>query len=315
MTGRPALRRGELGQAGNGAATAAYRKCRGYGSSPSILSLGLLAEAASSLAPIFLRLPIRAQWSPRYAQCGMRRNQYPLTHAAALGGLLAYGCLAGSQCLAAQVHVPSTRSTHVAVATEAGNQRVGPAFAPSRTSVSSRIATQACQAALQRYPLHVSLHLSKQGQGFDLRTLFFAPVSPRVAWHAMTDYDAMASYMPGMQRSEVLAESGNTLHVLQEGRAGIAPFRVNLRSQLTITLQRHAASWVTTGGNLDSRGNAYVSAHDGGSAVTYAAHILPRVWIPPLLGPWLMHAQLKRQMLALRGHMCALLSGQTVVTR
>ena len=33
LTGRPALRRGELGQVGNGAATAVYCKCRGNGSS------------------------------------------------------------------------------------------------------------------------------------------------------------------------------------------------------------------------------------------------------------------------------------------
>lgn len=238
-----------------------------------------------------------------------------MTHAAALGSLLAYGSLAAPHGLAAQVYSTAERSTQAAVAKGSIACGVGPEFAPSHASASSRIAASACKAALQRYPLHVSLQPSKQGQGFDLRTRFFVPVPPRVAWHAMTDYDAMASYMPGMLRSEVLAVSGNTIQVLQEGRAGIAPFRMDLRSLLTITLQRHAASWVTTRGNLESRGNAEVSGHDRGSAVTYAALIVPRVWIPPLLGPWLMRSQLKRQMLALREHMCALLGKQTVMTR
>ena len=245
----------------------------------------------------------------------MQQNRHQLAHAAALGSVLAYGSLAGLHCLAAHAHLPSGPSTHVAVAKESGSYGTDPDFAHSRASASSRIAAGACKAALQRYPLHVSLQPAKRGHGFDLRTQFFAPVPPRVAWYAMTDYDAMASYMPGMRRSEVLAKSGNTIQVLQEGRAGIAPFRVKLRSLLTVTLQRHAASWVTTGGNLESRGNAEVSGHAGGSAVTYAALILPTVWIPPLLGPWLMHSQLKRQMLALRSHMCALLGGQSTVTR
>ena len=245
----------------------------------------------------------------------MQWNRYQLTHAAALGGLLAYGSLAGPHGLAAQVYSTAERSNQAAVAQESGAYGASPDFAPSHAGASSRTAASACKAALQRYPLHVSLQPSKQGQGFDLQTQFFAPVPPRVAWHAMTDYDAMASYMPGMLRSEVIAVSGDTIQVLQEGRAGIAPFRVNLRSQLTITLQRHAASWVTTRGNLESRGSAEVSGHDRGSAVTYTALILPKVWIPPLLGPWLMRSQLKRQMLALRRHMCALLGEHAAMTR
>ncbi len=135
----------------------------------------------------------------------------------------------------------------------------------------------------------------------------FAPVPVQIAWEAMTDYNAMASYLPGLERSEVLAADGDSLQVLQVGRGGIMPFWVTLRSTLQITLRGHVATWFTTHGNLDSQGRAEVSAQSGGSAVHYTAQLHPLTWLPPLLGPWFMRKQLQRQMTALRVHMCVLL--------
>lgn len=139
-----------------------------------------------------------------------------------------------------------------------------------------------------------------------MRLRFFAPVPVRVAWQAMTDYDAMASYMPGMQRSEVQAVDGDTLRVLQEGSSGVGPLRVSVHSLLDVTLRGHDASWVTVSGNLETSGHAKAEAADGGTEVRYTALLHPRMWLPPLLGPWFMREQLQQQMAALRERMCIL---------
>lgn len=145
---------------------------------------------------------------------------------------------------------------------------------------------------------------------------FFVPVPVRVAWQAMTDYDAMASYMPDIQRSVVQAVDGDTLRVLQEGSSGVGPLRVGVRTLLDITLRGHVASWVTVSGDLDTRGQARAEARDGGSVVRYTALLQPQMWLPPLLGPWFLRRQIQRQMTALREHMCVLLgqAAQTVRT-
>lgn len=142
---------------------------------------------------------------------------------------------------------------------------------------------------------------------------FFAPVPVRVAWQAMTDYEAMASYMPGMQRSEVQSVDGDTLRVLQEGSSGVGLLRVSVRTLLDVTLRGHVANWVSVSGNLESNGHAQATARADGSEVRYTALLHPRMWLPPLLGPWFLRQQLQRQMTALREHMCTLL-GQSAHT-
>jgi carbon monoxide dehydrogenase subunit G len=168
-------------------------------------------------------------------------------------------------------------------------------------------ATARCNASLQRHPLELRLDAASQPKQFDMEVRFFAPVPTQMAWQAMTDYDAMAGYMPGMERSEVIAADGDSLRVLQTGSGGISPFRVTLSSTLDITLHGHVATWFTTRGNLDSQGRAEVQPQAGGSAVRYTASLQPRIWLPPLLGLWFMRDRLQQQMTALRQRMCMLL--------
>ena len=182
-----------------------------------------------------------------------------------------------------------------------------PGRASTTASTTASTAIARCRAILRRYPLQLRLEPAARPRYFEMDVRFFAPVPVPIAWEAMTDYNAMASYMPGMERSEVLATDGDSLQVLQAGRGGIMPLRVTLHSTLEITLRGHIATWFTTHGNLDSQGRAEVRAQTGGSAVHYAAQLHPRIWLPPLLGPWFMRKQLQQQMTALRARMCALL--------
>ncbi|MHB1667069.1 SRPBCC family protein [Thiomonas sp.] len=182
-----------------------------------------------------------------------------------------------------------------------------PASEAIPASSTALAATSRCRATLQQHPLQLRLEPAALPKHFDMAVRFFAPVPVQMAWQAMTDYNAMASYIPGMERSEVLAADGDSLRVLQVGRSGIEPFRLTLRSTLDITLRGHVATWFTIHGNLDSQGRAEVRAQAGGSAVHYTAQLHPRTWLPPLLGPWFMRKQLQQQMTALRERMCVLL--------
>ena len=219
---------------------------------------------------------------------------------------------------AAAAPAPSTSSASGAVAAlgssaaSAPERLQTPARTGVHTSAAGLAATAHCNAALHKHPLELHLDAASQPKQFDMDVRFFAPVPTQTAWQAMTDYGAMASYMPGMERSEVIAADGDSLRVLQTGSGGIAPFRVTLSSTLDITLHGHVATWFTTRGNLDSQGRAEVWPQAGGSAVHYSARLQPRIWLPPLLGLWFMRDRLQQQMTALRQRMCVLLGEATV---
>ncbi|MDE2128859.1 MAG: SRPBCC family protein [Betaproteobacteria bacterium] len=207
---------------------------------------------------------------------------------------------------------PAPASPPASNPSQPGLRPAPPVPASSGLSSQERAAAD-CRAALTSHPLRMTLAPGESSGAYALHLEFFAPVPVRVAWQAMTDYDAMASYMPDMQRSVVQAVDGDTLRVLQQGSSGVGPLRVSVRTLLDVTLHGHVASWVTVSGDLDTSGQARAEARDGGSVVRYTALLRPRMWLPPLLGPWFLRRQIQRQMTALREHMCVLL-GQAAQT-
>lgn len=59
-------------------------------------------------------------------------------------------------------------------------------------------------------------------------------VSQERARQVLTDFDHMASFMPGLESSKLLSQQGNVYRIAQRGRSGFGPFSVRLDSERRI---------------------------------------------------------------------------------
>jgi ribosome-associated toxin RatA of RatAB toxin-antitoxin module len=123
------------------------------------------------------------------------------------------------------------------------------------------------------------------------------PVAPRVIWEVLTDYDRIASFVPGLKASRRLSGAGEPL--LLEQRLGVAAgsFRVEERPLEAIRFE-------AVGGNLREMRGAWAIADLGaGSRLDYSLSVVTGFWLPPVLGPKLIRDSFRGQFDALTAEM------------
>lgn len=142
-------------------------------------------------------------------------------------------------------------------------------------------------------------------QAVDYATQALLPVTPRVVWEVLTDYDRIASFVPGLKASRLLSGPGEPL--LLEQRLGIdAPaFRFDALVVLRVEeLPIQAIRFEAVGGNLrEMRGEWGIVDLGEGSRLAYRLRMVPGFWLPPVLGPKLIRDRFRAQFDALTAEM------------
>lgn len=82
-----------------------------------------------------------------------------------------------------------------------------------------------------------SVVLESRGDAFILDAVIEFPATLRVAWEVLTDFDGMATFLSNLTASRVVARSGNTLLVQQEGNARYGFFSYVFTSEREIRLK------------------------------------------------------------------------------
>ena len=67
------------------------------------------------------------------------------------------------------------------------------------------------------------IDVSRSGELYVVDAVMVVPFSPREAWDVLTDFDAMASFVPNLEVSRVTSRSGDRLQVEQRGVARWGP--------------------------------------------------------------------------------------------
>ncbi|HSD61575.1 MAG TPA: SRPBCC family protein, partial [Burkholderiales bacterium] len=112
-------------------------------------------------------------------------------------------------------------------------------------------------------------------------------VSPRIVWDVLTDYNRIATFVPGLKVSRLLSGAGEPLLLEQKGGIGLAMFSFDIDVVARVEEQPfHTIRFEAVGGNMrEMRGEWNVEDLGEGSRLRYRLHVVPGFWVPPVIGP------------------------------
>lgn len=133
----------------------------------------------------------------------------------------------------------------------------------------------------------VTVEVVRQEKAFQIEAKLLVAVGQRVAWQVLTDYDKLASFVPGMRSSRIVSAPGEPLLLEQKGESGFLLLKVPIEvvsrvDEAPLTTIRFRS----VGGNLTSQtGEWALERHDHATWVRYRANIAPGFPLPPIIGP------------------------------
>lgn len=123
-----------------------------------------------------------------------------------------------------------------------------------------------------------------------------APAS--IVWQVLTDYDHMAAFITNLDISRVQSRDKLKLEVYQKGKAKRGPLSFTFENVRAIKLhpEREIDSRLISG---DMKASEFTTRIvDAGGPVVHiinSGHYTPSVWVPPVIGPALIAAEMRKQ--------------------
>lgn len=145
----------------------------------------------------------------------------------------------------------------------------------------------------------VAVAIGREGDAFVVDATVDAPVSQRIAWEVLVDYDHMADILTNLSSSRVVSRDGDTLVVKQEGTVRVALFSYSFQSEREIRLEpikrilvRNLSGSVK---RMDSETRLVSSDRPLGVHLTYHAEIVPDSLLARLFGGSFVHDGIEEQ--------------------
>lgn len=133
----------------------------------------------------------------------------------------------------------------------------------------------------------VTVQVTRQENAFHVEASLLVTADGRVVWEVLTDYNSLASFVPGMRSSRIVSAPGEPLLVEQKGESGFLFFRAPIAVVVRVEeVPFGAVRFQSVGGNLtNKRGEWDLQRHDHATRVNYRTNITPGFLLPPLIGP------------------------------
>lgn len=130
-------------------------------------------------------------------------------------------------------------------------------------------------------------------------------VDPATAWGVLTDYNHLAEFMPDMRESRIVSGPGEPVLVEQKAMTGFLVFRFPIEVVLKVEESpcSRVAFQAVKGNVKELRGEWRVAGDRSPVTILYATHLEPDFWVPPLVGPALIRADVEAQMIGLAREM------------
>ena len=146
-----------------------------------------------------------------------------------------------------------------------------------------------------------TLEVRRQGDGYVIDASFLAPVPRTLAWSVLTDFDAMARFVPNLQESRITAGTGQQITVRQRGVARFGPFEFPFDSVRRIELRPPGSiDSMQTAGNLRRlESHTTLAVAPGGTLVSYRVELLPGSDFPALIGAVFLRHEVREQLEAI----------------
>ena len=143
----------------------------------------------------------------------------------------------------------------------------------------------------------IAVHVTKAGAtiSVDVDCPVRAPVA--VVWAVLVDYDHMASFVSNLDTSIVRERDGNRLNVYQRGEARRGPLTFPFESVREVELvpYREIRSHLISGDLKSSEFTTRVVDEGNGVHIVNTGRYVPKVWVPPVIGPTLIEAETRKQ--------------------
>lgn len=118
------------------------------------------------------------------------------------------------------------------------------------------------------------------------------PAGPAVALAALTDFERMPAFMPGLVSSRILSRTGNVWRIAQTGAATFGPFTLRFDSErrVELTADGRLISLALTGSARYLRSEVRFVTRAGVQSLNYRLEMEPDQWLPAGVGvPFLRH--------------------------
>jgi ribosome-associated toxin RatA of RatAB toxin-antitoxin module len=149
------------------------------------------------------------------------------------------------------------------------------------------------------------IDVSRSGELYLVDAVMVVPFSPREAWDVLTDFDAMARFVPNLEVSRVTSRSGDRLQVEQRGVARWGPLSQTFTTVREIELQPiDEVRSKSIGGSLRQVSSVTrFAAAAGGTEIRHHVEFAMDTWMPSFLArPFLQH-EVREQFDAVVGEM------------
>jgi hypothetical protein len=172
----------------------------------------------------------------------------------------------------------------------------------SRAAVVVVLALVCAPALAQPDERDVAVHIQRDGARIIVDVQLPVAATALETWAVATDYDHMASFISNLESSRIIEHAGNTLTIEQKGRASRGPLSFAFQNvrEIVLTPPREIRSRLVSGDLEASEFTTRVIDHGASAEIVNHGEFIPKVWVPPIIGPALIEAETRKQFAELR---------------
>lgn len=148
----------------------------------------------------------------------------------------------------------------------------------------------------------IDVHVRQNGNKIAVAVDLPVPATALETWNVMTDYDNMARFVSNLEASRIVERNDNKLIVMQKGKAtrGVLSFSFENVREIILTPPSEVRSRMISGDLVESEFTTRVIDHGDSSQIINHGEFIPKVWVPPLIGPAVIEAETRKQFAELR---------------
>lgn len=115
-------------------------------------------------------------------------------------------------------------------------------------------------------------------------------------WEVLNDYEHMPRFVPDIHQASLIQADKNHKVVKLDGVSTFLflQFPIAVVMDVRYLSDRHV-SLNSISGNLEVRGDVRLDRDGNGTRATYVTYLRPSFWLPPVIGPYLIGQQIRRQ--------------------
>ena len=148
----------------------------------------------------------------------------------------------------------------------------------------------------------IIVHVQKNGESIVVDVDLLVEATVPETWSVMTDYDHMAQFISDLYYSSIINRVGDTLRVAQRGKASRGFFTISFENVREIMLIPHheVRSRMISGDLKASDFTTRVVDHGVATQIINHGELIPKMWVPPIIGPAVIEAETRKHFQELR---------------